>query len=387
MKVLIVHPRLDISGGAELVIEKLARHLTARGIENTVLTTTFDAQVSSAFKGINVQVHKMSVPLAGSGLNEILSLWMETGRIGREYDLINAHNFPAEMVSFLLPRPVVWMCNEPPVVHLGPRPLPDSIAEMKKRILLCIDRLIVGCSIKHVVVADEFNATRFRSLYHIEPRIIPYGIDYDYFSSGDGVEAIREFGLDGHFVVIQVGTLTPLKNQLESLKALVQLKDSIPSLKLIMAGHGNNDYSKGLESFIHQHGLEERVIITGHLNRETIRNLYKGCNLLLHPIRSQGGWLTPFEALCAGMPVIVSREMTAGTILERERLGQVTDDYARAVLYAYEHQQECRAEAQRGGQWVREHLSWDVFGNEMVRFFEYVISHGSESIPGKSRPN
>ncbi|MHC9544283.1 MAG: glycosyltransferase family 4 protein [Vulcanimicrobiota bacterium] len=373
MKVLIVHPRLDLYGGAELVVEKLARHLTTRGIENAVLTTTFKNQLHNAFEGIKVQICSRP-PFLSGGIGEIVSLWKETRRLGKEYDLINVHNFPAELASFLLPSPVVWTCNEPPLVHLALHPRLDSPAELKKRLLLMLDRLAVRQSIRHVVAADEFNASRFRSLYGIEPRIIPYGIDYEFFSHGDGTGALKEFGLDGHFVILQTGTITPLKNQLESLKALVKIKDSIPTVKLVLAGQELDQYRKLLDSFIREQGIDEYVIFTGHVNRETVRNLYTGCHLLIHPVKSQGGWLTPFEALCAGLPVVVSKELTASSIIEREKIGQVTDNYAEAILHAYEHRQECRTAAKNGALWVRDYLSWEMFGDRMIHFFEEVLA-------------
>ena len=109
--------------------------------------------------------------------------------------------------------------------------------------------------------------------------------------------------------------------------------------------------------------------ITGHLKREQIRTLYQTCNVLLHPIKSQGGWLSPFEALCAKLPIIVSPAMTASDIIERENLGIVTNDYASAVLDIYRNPERHNEMASRRAEWVRENLSWNSFSEKMVEVF------------------
>jgi len=373
MKVLIVHPRLDIFGGAELVVEKLARHLIARGVDTAVLTTAFAEQVRESFENIEVRVLRKSLPFLRGGVSEIYSLWSETRRLGKNYDLVNVHNFPAEMAAFLLNKPVVWMCNEPPYIHLSLNSVSHTAGETKKSMLLALERKVVDLSIRHVAVADEYNAARFRKHYGIEPQIIRYGIDYKFFSQGDGAQAVKEFKLEGHFVIIHTGALTPMKNQLESLKTISELKDTMPSIKLILAGYGNKEYRDVLDSCINQYGLGNHICFTGHISRDKLRNLYKACNLLLHPIKAQGGWLTPFEALCAGLPVIVSEEMTAKDTIIAENIGYVTDDFTGTVKYVYEHQEESRALAAKGSEWVKRSLNWETFGDNMIDFFDFAI--------------
>ncbi len=374
MKILIVHPRLDFHGGAELVVEKLARYLMAHGMECAILTTTLADEMKPAFKGIRVIVKRRSLPLMKGGFSEIISLWQETRRIEKEYDLLNVHNFPAELAAFHSRRPVLWMCNEPPLVHLAPGPAMTSLAEIKKRILLAADRMVVKSSIRHVAVADEFNAKRFKTLYGIQPRIIHYGIDHHFFSSGSSEKVIDDYKLRDAFIILHVGMLTPLKNQMESLRTLLMLRDTIPSAKLILAGSGKDHYKKELETFIQQHALEDRIIMTGHVTREKVRDLYHACNVLLHPIKSQGGWLSPFEALCSGTPVVVSREMTACDILDREHIGIVTDDFVSAIRAVHDRAEECLEMARRGAAWIHEFLSWEAFGDHMVKFFEDICT-------------
>jgi glycosyltransferase involved in cell wall biosynthesis len=105
------------------------------------------------------------------------------------------------------------------------------------------------------------------------------------------------------------------------------------------------------------------------VEREEIRKLYYQCQVLLHPVHAQGGWLAPFEALCAGLPVIVSKELTAAEILRSEGLGTVTDGYENALLDVFTNYEHHRERARKGGEWVRKNLDWSAFCDRMIDIF------------------
>ena len=68
--------------------------------------------------------------------------------------------------------------------------------------------------------------------------------------------------------------LTPLKNQMESLRTLRQVKAEIPDARLILAGVGETGYLDELRRFARDNDLTGDVVITGHVDRATVRNLY-----------------------------------------------------------------------------------------------------------------
>jgi 1,2-diacylglycerol 3-alpha-glucosyltransferase len=236
-----------------------------------------------------------------------------------------------------------------------------------------IDKMVVKKYVSHICVADEFNAERFEKIYGIRPTIVPYGIDYEFFSKGNGKRARKIFNLDEKdFVLLQVGMLTPLKNQLESIKVVRNLENRIPNIKLILAGYGEEEYVKILKNYVQDFRLERHVIFTGHLARTIVRDLYAACDVCLFPVKSQGGWLSPFEALCAGKPIVVSTQMTAADIINKNKIGIVTDDFTRVVLDMYNNPAKYRRMAMRGKMWVKENLNWNNFCQRMLEIFERV---------------
>jgi glycosyltransferase involved in cell wall biosynthesis len=128
-----------------------------------------------------------------------------------------------------------------------------------------------------------------------------------------------------------------------------------------------------LRRYVKERNLERNVIFAGHVNGELMRDLYSACDLLLHPIKSQGGWLAPFEALCAGKVIVVSTEMTASDLIKKERIGIVTNNFTEAVWNIYNEPSKYIKMAQRGQIWVKNNLSWKRFCQKMVDLFYRVV--------------
>jgi len=353
-------------GGAELVIGKLANYLTKKGIDNAILTLILSSEIRNNLDGSSIILPKEKLASPRNFITTALMLRKYFSKVYKTFDVINVHNFPAELLAFGCAKPFIWMCNEPLTLYFG-----DSLVEsIARTMVMKIDRYVVNRYVKAVVVADEFNAKRFEKLYGIKPVINYYGIDYEFFSKGNANRARKMFNLNkDDFILLQVGMITPLKNQMESVKTLEKLKNKIEDVKLILAGQGNNEYERMIRRYVQHHKLEENVIFTGHLQREIIRDLYKACNVALYPIKSQGGWLSPFEALCAGAPIVVSRMITSADIIRKNNLGIVTNNFVNAILDIYKNQKYYRYLAKKAGLWVKKNLSWEKFCERMVELF------------------
>ncbi len=373
MRVLIVNPRIYVYGGAELLITKLANYMTRKGIENALLTTSILPEVEKDLDGTKIIVReKPKMPLDILSIGEIIALHKGIRDNLNNYDVINVHNYPAELSIFPYRKPVVWMCNEP-VAYLLYEFSSSLLSRLENRTRLTFDKLVIKRYVRNVVVADEFNAGRLEKIYGITPTIINYGIDHAFFSQGDGKRAKQRFNLYDNFTVIQVGAITPFKNQLESIKAIGKLRDKIPDIKLLLVGLWEGEYIETLQRYVHTRSLEKYVIFTGHLSRDEVRDLYHACDIALFPIKSQGGWLSPFEALCANLPIIVSTSMTASNIIEKEGLGIVTDNFTDAVISIYGNPEKYRRMAKESSAWVDRNLTWDNFCQKMINTFEGVI--------------
>jgi len=377
MKVLIVHPHMSLYGGAELVIVELANYLTKNGIKNSILTLSMLDEIKKDLRGTELIIPKGKKE-EKKGIFKFLNFTSETlllrkyvHKYRKEYDVINVHNFPAEYAIFPFTKNVVWMCNEPPMQLYLMENLKfptNFIANLTRG----FDKFLIKNYVKYSVVADDFNFRRFEKIYGIKPEIINYGIDYDFFSKGNRENVERKYDLKNNFVLIQVGTLTPLKNQIESIKVVEKLKNKIPNIKLVLVGWGDEKYKQYLENYVKKNKLEKYVVFTGHLSREVIRDLYKACDVALFPIKSQGGWLSPFEALCSGIPIVTSSLITSSDIIRKNDMGLVTNDFSGAILKIYKNNENFRDMADVGRKFVKENLTWEIFSRKMLNLFENV---------------
>jgi len=367
VKVLIVYPRMNFLGGGELIVVRLANYLSKQGIDITVLTTSAVSEIQQELNGTEIWVrHKVGAGVVGEFTSLGAALLEHSGK----FDIINIHNFPAEVASvFVRKKPIVWQCNEPEL-YLYSQEKPYLVLPFK------ISKEIVRRRITKAIVSDRHNAKRFEGLYGFEPVVMPYGIDYDYFAVdserlAEYKEEAREF--KRHFQILQVGMVTPLKNQTATLRALRELKDWGIRAGVVFAGWIDWRYKKELDGYIAQHRLENSTLFLEQIDRGMLRSLYYTSDILLHPIKDQGGWLSPFEAMCCKLPVVTSVEFTASDIIMENKLGYVVNDYVDAILDIKAHPISDE-ELERRRAWVKDNLSWDRYCEGMLGIFKELVN-------------
>jgi 1,2-diacylglycerol 3-alpha-glucosyltransferase len=211
----------------------------------------------------------------------------------------------------------------------------------------------------------------------MDSKIINYGIEHDIFSARNKLEeqALKNrLGIGSNFTVLQVGMISPPKNQLESVNAVSSLVNKIPNIKLILAGMTYSEpYERMLKAHIKAEGLEDRVLMTGHVNKNEVRNLYNIADVVVQPVKFQGGWLAPFEAMCAGKPVIISEFVSSSDIIKKNDLGIVTGDFKEAVFQVYSNMDKYAKKAKRSSDWVKNNLRWQDYSEKMLEVCKELV--------------
>ena len=375
-RVLIVHTQMKYVGGAELLIVELANWLTKRGIRNDILALSKSKEVERNLINTDIIIPKHDIDLQPPGFKTTKDIIKFVGvyrkelkKIMNSYDVINFHNFPVTWTLFPRKKACVWMLNEPP--NLWSKPKANFILKILNKIRNLMDRKIVRNSVDIICVADEFNKQRTRERYRKEARVVYYGVNYDFFSKGNAKNAVKKFELKNRFIVVQSGMITEQKNQLESVITIKKLREKVPNVLLILAGEAaDRNYKRKIENYIKENKLGENVLFTGNLKREELRDLYKACDVGLFPIGKQGGWLAPFELLCAGVPVIVSEEMGAASIIKKFNLGTITKDYSKSLFDIYNKKAEYKKQAKISSLFIKKNLGWSVFSEKLIKTFE-----------------
>lgn len=113
---------------------------------------------------------------------------------------------------------------------------------------------------------------------------------------------IEKIGIKGEPYILSVGRLTPEKG----FEYLVEAVNKLPEIKhLVIAGGSdhNSDYKAKIEKL----DTHCKVIFTGNLNGDPLRQLYSHAALYVLSSVSEGFPLVMLEAMNYGLPLIVSR--------------------------------------------------------------------------------
>ncbi|MDO8528361.1 MAG: sugar phosphate nucleotidyltransferase [Nanoarchaeota archaeon] len=375
-KVLIVHTQMKFLGGAELLIVELCNWLTKNGVKNDILALSKSKEVENSLIDTEIIIPKHNINLQPPGFKntgeviQFIKIYRKKlKKILKNYDVINFHNFPVTWTLFPRKKPCVWMLNEPP--NLWSKPNAGLLLKTLNKTRNWLDKFIIKKSVDIICTADEFNKTRAEKRYKKSSRIIYYGVNHDFFSKGKAERAIKKFNLKNNFVVLQSGMIIDTKNQLESVKTIKKVKESIPNVLLLLAGKvADEKYKKIIEDYIKENNLEKNVLFTGNLSREELRDLYKASDVGLFPVGKQGGWLAPFEMLCSGNPVIVSEEMGAASLIKNFNLGVVTKDYASSLLEVHKNKKDYVKQAKEASLFIKKNLSWKIFTDKMIKAYK-----------------
>ncbi len=132
--------------------------------------------------------------------------------------------------------------------------------------------------------------------------VVPTGVDVERFSPRNYDRGFLErFGLDGHRVALHVGRLSMEKRLDIVLRAMVELREQEPDLRLLVVGHGPAyDHYRRMAKDL---GVDDRVVFAGFLPDEDLPKAYATCDMLVIASTFETQGLVVLEALASGTPV------------------------------------------------------------------------------------
>lgn len=313
------------SGGQNVYVGQLARHLAAIGYEVDVLTrrdSELLPEVVDWVRGVRI-VHVPAGPPRFVRKEELLptmdpflSYAYQVAQT-RGYDLVHANFWMSGLVAANLKQalgiPFVVTFHALGRVrreHQGEADqFPDVRFDIEDRIVAEADRIIAECP------QDEADLIR---LYNADPgriAIIPCGFDPDEFQPINKVLARVALGLppDEH-IVLQLGRMVPRKgvdNVIRGFGRLVR-RHHIPARLLIVGGESDDPDPDAtpeigrLQAVAEEEGVADRVTFVGRRGRETLNYYYSAADVFVSTPWYEPFGITPLEAMASGTPVIGS---------------------------------------------------------------------------------
>lgn len=199
-------------------------------------------------------------------------------------------------------------------------------------------------------------------------RIVNLGINLQAFKPGvvDAKIMRREWQIaENAFLIGVVGRLDPMKRQDLVIKALAQLQDKIPHLKLVIVGSEspglNGSYIRSLEQTVRDLRLQNEVSIVGAESR--IPEVMAGLNLFVMPSKEEAFGLVALEAMAMGVPSLLSNsgsaaELASGGRAELFRPGDAFD-LSRKIRNLYRNPEYRAKMSSLGQEYVQANFSLD----------------------------
>lgn len=315
------------SGGQNVYVGQITRHLGRMGYAVDVFTRRDDAQRPAIFEWLpNVRVVHVSAGPAGPIPKEHLLPYMgefthgvlsHLRQEGRRYDLLHANFFMSGLVAADVKRiehiPFVVTFHALGRVRRHYQreadAFPEARADIEDRIVAEADGVIAECP------QDREDLLHY---YHADPRkltMIPCGFDPDEFwPVGKGAaRAALEFDRDRP-LILQLGRIVPRKGIDTVIRALARLRAThgVEASLVVVGGDspvpdpGTTPEFARLMGVAEEAGVLGSVTFTGARPREILRNYYSAADVFVTVPWYEPFGITPLEAMACGTPVIGS---------------------------------------------------------------------------------
>jgi glycosyltransferase involved in cell wall biosynthesis len=237
-------------------------------------------------------------------------VWNEL-RSGR-YDVLwlHGHNYAANLIALMAAKTAgipVMMRGE---THLGLAR--GSIKSWLRRPVM--GALYRSCD--RLLAIGSANAAFYRAMGVPDRMIfvVPYSVDNDRFmqcvtlNSDQKAKVRKQYNVPvDRPLVLYAAKFAPRKRPGDLLDAARRLKTgTIRPFTVVMAGSG--ELEPELRAFCAEHAFDD-VVFTGFVNQSQLPALYAASDVFVLPSEDEPWGLAVNEAMCAGLPVVVSREV------------------------------------------------------------------------------
>jgi glycosyltransferase involved in cell wall biosynthesis len=252
-------------------------------------------------------------------------VWGEV-RSGR-YDVVwlHGHNYAANLIGLMAAKTAglpVMMRGE---THLG---LP------RYGIKSALRRPLMGSLYRYcdrLLAIGSENAAFYQAMGVPSHKIflVPYSVDNDRFiksaklTDDQKVEVRKRYNVPvDRPLVLYAAKFTRRKRPADLLAAARRLKAiSDRPYSLVLAGSG--ELEPQLRAFCAEHALDN-VVFAGFINQSELPRLYGASDVFVLPSEQEPWGLAVNEAMCAGLPIVVSREVGCVTDLVQDGVNGYT---------------------------------------------------------------
>ena len=383
MKIGMLVNNLEVSGGYQKLVIRLAQQLKALKHDVVVYAARVDTENCYPADIHTIQIKTLEAKDRSDDIiveMERLATYLPTN-----LDIIINHDDYSLFTLAKYQKPakttVVWMLNNQ---------LPEALAKPAKQALKAW-RETPGkrTKVKHTIkqfdlnrrqkkglalvdkfaTYDSFNKDLIKRDLHREATNVYAGADLDTFQS----LAKKRQPQQSVFNVLSVGVIFPHRRYEDLIRAAALLKKKKISIKVTIIGKQDlsPDYFKRLQAIVKEKGLGRTVTFKNYVTDQEMQDYYRAANVFVF-INDGFTWgISVFEAVAAGLPVIITDNIGAADLIDNQVDGWVVPPrnpqaVAKALQEIQANPEMVSKITKKARQKVAKVLSWKSYAQRML---------------------
>ncbi len=280
------------------------------------------------------------------------------------FDIIHAHDwmtYPAGMA-------VAAVTGKPLIVHVHSTEF-DRSGEHVNQMIYDIERAGMERADK-IIAVSYYTRNIIISRYGIpgeKVEVVYNGVERN------GGWSLGHTGINrNEKIVLFLGRITMQKGPEYFLRAAQKVLEVMDNVKFVMAGSG--DMMSRTISLAAELGIGHKVLFTGFLRGEEVRQIYKMADLYVMPSVSEPFGIAPLEALDHDVPVIISKQSGVSEVLTHALKVDFWDvnEIANKIVAVLKHPSLQLTLRDQGNFEVRK-LRWQDSARKCTRIYEETL--------------
>ena len=372
------------SGGMNVYVRELSRHLGNMGIEVDIFTRCHsDDDEAIVELGNHVRVvHLKGGPIEAKldTLYSYLPAFLEefyrfSQEGGLRYQVVHSHYWLSGWVgkraaeAWSAPHVVTFhTLAEIKIRARAGEKEPLLRSEVEKELMASTQLIIASSPHEKEALVRLYDAPVNRI------QIVPCGVDLSLFRPLDIGEARKRLGLNGEKVIVYVGRIEPIKG-LELLLRSAAIMEGRECLKVLVIGGDltREGEVKRLKGLTEELGIENITEFVGTVDQRLLPLYYNAADVCVVPSYHESFGLVALEALACGTPVVASRVGGLPTVVQHGRTGYLLSwrcpepfaDSLEVILSSKGLQKSMGLAARKRA----EGMGWEMVGEEIGRLY------------------
>jgi glycosyltransferase involved in cell wall biosynthesis len=283
-------------------------------------SVTWDVDLLAGYRSIFVGGDKAQRRTPGRFFSLVApEVWREVRRGGYDALVVHGHHYAANLIAIAAAKSVGI-----PVLMRGDGHLGILRGGLRRRLRRPAMNLLYRIVDRFMAVGAE-NAAYYRAMGAPQDKIFvaPFSVDNERFVSASTMTVTERRKSRDHFgipqdspAILYAAKFAQRKHPDDLLRATVRLREITPApFAVVMCGTG--EMEPELRAYCADQGLEN-VVFTGFVNQAELPKLYGCCDVFVLPSENEPWGLAVNEAMCAALPVVVSREVGCVVDLVRD---------------------------------------------------------------------